>query len=103
MAEASNTSSLIDGNPWEQNEENSERALLLKKVLEKQTDLRALVSRIDAAKREHDSLTKENQMLQKYINNSLTSTAVFGATGGAVASVPGLNGKDIPLQGHQGQ
>ena len=40
----------------------------------------ALISRVDGAKREHQSLVTENQMLQKYINNSLTSTAVFGAT-----------------------
>lgn len=45
----------------------------------------AVISRVDSAKKEHESLLTENQMLQKYINNSLTSTAVFGATGGAIS------------------
>jgi hypothetical protein len=31
-------------------------------------------------------------MLQKYINNSLTSTAVFGATGGAIGNLSTTGG-----------
>ncbi|CAO3633565.1 unnamed protein product [Cunninghamella blakesleeana] len=57
---------------------------LVNNVLELQNQLQSLISRVDSAKKEHQSLYTENQMLQKYINNSLTSTAVFGATGGAV-------------------
>ncbi|GAA5814791.1 hypothetical protein MFLAVUS_008293 [Mucor flavus] len=53
-------------------------------VLELQTQLRGMISRVDTARKEHQSLTTENQLLQKYINNSLTSTAVFGATNGAI-------------------
>jgi hypothetical protein len=45
-----------------------------------------MISRVDSARKEHQSLTTENQLLQKYINNSLTSTAVFGATNGAINS-----------------
>lgn len=45
-----------------------------------------MISRVDTARKEHQSLTTENQLLQKYINNSLTSTAVFGATNGAIHS-----------------
>lgn len=45
-----------------------------------------MIQRVDSARKEHKSLTTENQLLQKYINNSLTSTAVFGATNGAVNS-----------------
>lgn len=47
----------------------------------------ALISRVDSAQSEYQSLSQENQMLQKYINNSLTSTAVFGATGGAIGNL----------------
>ncbi|ORZ03778.1 hypothetical protein BCR43DRAFT_510790 [Syncephalastrum racemosum] len=61
-----------------------EREALVNHVLQLQSQLSALIARVDSAKKEHTSLTTENQMLQKYINNSLTSTAVFGATGGAV-------------------
>lgn len=45
-----------------------------------------MISRVDTARKEHQSLMTENQLLQKYINNSLTSTAVFGATNGAINS-----------------
>jgi hypothetical protein len=45
-----------------------------------------MLARVDGARTEHQSLVTENQLLQKYINNSLTSTAVFGATHGAVNS-----------------
>ncbi|KAI9498692.1 hypothetical protein BDB00DRAFT_867315 [Zychaea mexicana] len=56
-------------------EDAEQRELLVSNVLQLQTQLR-----VDSAKSEHHSLLTENQMLQKYINNSLTSTAVFGAT-----------------------
>ncbi|KAI9283774.1 hypothetical protein BC943DRAFT_92841 [Umbelopsis sp. AD052] len=67
------------------------------KVLELQGSLRALISRVDSAQSEYQSLSHENQMLQKYINNSLTSTAVFGATGGAIGnlSTQGSTGSSI--------
>ncbi|KAI8146967.1 hypothetical protein BJV82DRAFT_597224 [Fennellomyces sp. T-0311] len=61
-------------------EDAEQRELLVSNVLQLQSQLRALISRVDSAKSEHHSLLTENQMLQKYINNSLTSTAVFGAT-----------------------
>ncbi|KAI9252472.1 hypothetical protein BY458DRAFT_559271 [Sporodiniella umbellata] len=64
--------------------DNEEREELLKQVLELQGQLRGMITKVDKARDEHQSLTKENQLLQKYINNSLTSTAVFGATNGAV-------------------
>ncbi|KAL0083650.1 hypothetical protein J3Q64DRAFT_1836141 [Phycomyces blakesleeanus] len=60
------------------------RDALVNNVIQLQSQLRGLIARVDSAKNEHHSLLTENQMLQKYINNSLTSTAVFGATGGAV-------------------
>ncbi|EPB84953.1 hypothetical protein PS15m_004978 [Mucor circinelloides] len=66
--------------------DNGEREELVKHVLDLQTQLRGMLSRVDAARKEHQSLTTENQLLQKYINNSLTSTAVFGATNGAINS-----------------
>ncbi|CAO3663402.1 unnamed protein product [Rhizopus stolonifer] len=66
--------------------DNEEREELLKRVLELQGQLRGMINKVDTARDEHQSLTKENQLLQKYINNSLTSTAVFGATNGAVNS-----------------
>ena len=50
-----------------------------------------------APRKEHQSLTTENQLLQKYINNSLTSTAVFGATNGAINS----NNMALKQQGDQ--
>ncbi|KAI7906492.1 uncharacterized protein BX663DRAFT_496672 [Cokeromyces recurvatus] len=65
---------------------NEEREELVKHVLELQSQLREMLSRVDAARKEYQSLSTENQLLQKYINNSLTSTAVFGATNGAVNS-----------------
>ncbi|ORX54623.1 hypothetical protein DM01DRAFT_1287058, partial [Hesseltinella vesiculosa] len=46
---------------------------------------KGLIARVDNARQDHNSLMTENQMLQKYIGNSLTSTAVFGATGGAAS------------------
>lgn len=58
----------------------------------------ALISRVESAKQEHESLAAENQLLQKYINNSLTSTAVFGATGGALGGVAGT-GQGIGVSG----
>ncbi|KAI8086277.1 uncharacterized protein BX664DRAFT_335398 [Halteromyces radiatus] len=63
--------------------DNANREELINNVLELQSQLRALISRVDSATKDHHSLLTENQMLQKYINNSLTSTAVFGATSGA--------------------
>jgi hypothetical protein len=48
--------------------------------------IKGMISKVDTARDEHQSLMKENQLLQKYINNSLTSTAVFGATNGVVNS-----------------
>ena len=51
-----------------------------------------MISKVDSARKEHQSLVTENQLLQKYINNSLTSTAVFGATNGAI------NSNNIALQ-----
>lgn len=66
--------------------DNGEREELVKHVLELQTQLRDMISRVDVARKEQQSLTTENQLLQKYINNSLTSTAVFGATNGAINS-----------------
>ncbi|KAI9480971.1 MAG: hypothetical protein EXX96DRAFT_199061 [Benjaminiella poitrasii] len=71
---------------------NEEREELVKHVLELQSQLRDMLSRVDTARKEHQSLTTENQLLQKYINNSLTSTAVFGATNGAI------NSNNIALQ-----
>ncbi|KAI8343101.1 hypothetical protein BC941DRAFT_410426 [Chlamydoabsidia padenii] len=65
--------------------DDSHREELVNNVLQLQDQLRALISRVDSAKADHHSLLTENQMLQKYINNSLTSTAVFGATTGAAA------------------
>ncbi|KAI9306030.1 hypothetical protein BJ944DRAFT_264197 [Cunninghamella echinulata] len=73
------------------NDEDANHEELINNVLELQNQLRALISRVDSAKKDHHSLLTENQMLQKYINNSLTSTAVFGATGGAVNSNNVLN------------
>ncbi|KAI8090956.1 uncharacterized protein B0P05DRAFT_577505 [Gilbertella persicaria] len=64
--------------------DNGEREELIKHVLELQSQLKNMVSRVDSARKEHQSLLTENQLLQKYINNSLTSTAVFGATNGAI-------------------
>ncbi|KAI8641876.1 hypothetical protein BD408DRAFT_417549 [Parasitella parasitica] len=66
--------------------DNGEREELVKHVIDLQTQLREMLSRVDTARKEHQSLTTENQLLQKYINNSLTSTAVFGATNGAINS-----------------
>ncbi|CDH53648.1 predicted protein [Lichtheimia corymbifera JMRC:FSU:9682] len=66
-------------------EDAEAREALVNNVLQLQQQLRAVISRVDSAKKEHESLLTENQMLQKYINNSLTSTAVFGATGGAIS------------------
>ncbi|GAB5586986.1 hypothetical protein Unana1_01886 [Umbelopsis nana] len=71
---------------WDE-EDSGEREHLVSKVLELQGSLRALISRVDSAQSEYQSLSQENQMLQKYINNSLTSTAVFGATGGAIGNL----------------
>ncbi|KAH8548719.1 hypothetical protein BGW37DRAFT_506085 [Umbelopsis sp. PMI_123] len=71
---------------WDE-EDSEEREHLVSKVLELQGSLRALISRVDSAQSEYQSLSHENQMLQKYINNSLTSTAVFGATGGAIGNM----------------
>ncbi|SAM06041.1 hypothetical protein [Absidia glauca] len=65
--------------------DDARREELVNNVLELQEQLRALISRVDSAKADHHSLLTENQMLQKYINNSLTSTAVFGATTGATS------------------
>ncbi|KAI8075606.1 hypothetical protein BDF21DRAFT_69009 [Thamnidium elegans] len=72
--------------PYEDAVVDGEREDLIKHVLELQTQLRGMISRVDTARKEHQSLTTENQLLQKYINNSLTSTAVFGATNGAINS-----------------
>ncbi|GAA5794765.1 hypothetical protein EDC94DRAFT_625993 [Helicostylum pulchrum] len=72
--------------PYEDVVVDGEREDLIKHVLELQTQLRGMISRVDTARKEHQSLTTENQLLQKYINNSLTSTAVFGATNGAINS-----------------
>ncbi|KAI8888662.1 hypothetical protein K501DRAFT_329772 [Backusella circina FSU 941] len=66
--------------------ESEGREELVKHVLELQTQLKAMLARVDGARAEHQSLVTENQLLQKYINNSLTSTAVFGATHGAINS-----------------
>ncbi|CEI85559.1 hypothetical protein RMCBS344292_00020 [Rhizopus microsporus] len=66
--------------------DNEEREELVKRVLELQGQLKGMINKVDTARNEHQSLLKENQLLQKYINNSLTSTAVFGATNGAVNS-----------------
>ncbi|KAG2209977.1 hypothetical protein INT47_003413 [Mucor saturninus] len=66
------------------------REELVKHVLELQSQLR------DNARKEHQSLTTENQLLQKYINNSLTSTAVFGATNGAINSNMSLRQAESP-------
>ncbi|CAM0135615.1 hypothetical protein VKS41_005266 [Umbelopsis sp. WA50703] len=71
---------------WDE-EDSTEREHLISKVLELQGSLRALIARVDSAQGEYQSLSQENQMLQKYINNSLTSTAVFGATGGAIGNL----------------
>ncbi|KAI8072503.1 hypothetical protein BC940DRAFT_292731 [Gongronella butleri] len=70
----------IDTTPDEQQREE-----LVERVLTLQNELRGLISRVDNARQDHYSLMTENQMLQKYIGNSLTSTAVFGATGGAAS------------------
>ncbi|CAO3678453.1 unnamed protein product [Umbelopsis vinacea] len=72
---------------WDE-EDSGEREHLVSKVLE----LQALISRVDSAQSEYQSLSQENQMLQKYINNSLTSTAVFGATGGAIGNLSTTGG-----------
>ncbi|KAI8580914.1 hypothetical protein K450DRAFT_235205 [Umbelopsis ramanniana AG] len=82
---------------WDE-EDSGEREHLVSKVLELQGSLRALISRVDSAQSEYQSLSHENQMLQKYINNSLTSTAVFGATGGAIGnlSTQGSTGSSVP-------
>ncbi|KAI8370470.1 uncharacterized protein BYT42DRAFT_89710 [Radiomyces spectabilis] len=83
-----------NGHQADENGETEQRQELIKNVLELQTQLRGLISRVDTARKEHQSLLTENQMLQKYINNSLTSTAVFGATGGAVG--PAAVNKSTP-------
>lgn len=57
---------------------------------------KGMISRVDNARKEHQSLTTENQLLQKYINNSLTSTAVFGATNGAINSNMSLRQAESP-------
>ncbi|KAI7891875.1 uncharacterized protein EV154DRAFT_207934 [Mucor mucedo] len=72
------------------------REELVKHVLELQSQLRDMISRVDNARKEHQSLTTENQLLQKYINNSLTSTAVFGATNGAINSNMSLRQAESP-------
>ncbi|KAI8995023.1 hypothetical protein BDB01DRAFT_775061 [Pilobolus umbonatus] len=64
--------------------DDGQREELIDHVLQLQTQLKAMLSRVDTARKEHQSLLTENQLLQKYINNSLTSTAVFGATNGVV-------------------
>lgn len=60
------------------------------------SDRTGMISRVDSARKEHQSLTTENQLLQKYINNSLTSTAVFGATNGAINSNMSLRQAESP-------
>ncbi|KAI8876514.1 hypothetical protein K501DRAFT_200233, partial [Backusella circina FSU 941] len=52
---------------------------LSRNVLSLQTDLKALLTRVDAAQKEHQSLLTEDQILQKYIHNSLDCTIDFGA------------------------
>ncbi|ORZ09947.1 hypothetical protein BCR42DRAFT_381498 [Absidia repens] len=71
------------------NTDDANREELVNNVLELQDQLRALISRVDSAKADHHSLLTENQMLQKYINNSLTSTAVFGAAPGVITGNQG--------------
>ncbi|KAI8984475.1 hypothetical protein BDF20DRAFT_911568 [Mycotypha africana] len=66
--------------------ENTEREELIRRVLDLQSQLKVMLSRVDSARNDYKSLSTENQLLQKYINNSLTSTAVFGATNGAINS-----------------
>jgi len=50
--------------------------------MELQDNLRTLITRVESVKAEHDSLQSENQILQKYINNLMTNTAIFSASGG---------------------
>ncbi|KAL1920949.1 uncharacterized protein VTP21DRAFT_11584 [Calcarisporiella thermophila] len=46
-------------------------------ILELQGSLSALINRVESVRVECSSLQSENQMLQKYVNNLLTSKAVL--------------------------
>jgi hypothetical protein len=65
-----------------------------------------MVERVDVAKKEHYSLATENQLFQKYINNSSTSTATFGnasvVAGGNLAGATGANATGSSINGQFG-
>jgi len=68
--------------PEDETGDLEERENSVRQIMELQNNLRTLITRVESVKAEHDSLQSENQILQKYINNLMTNTAIFSASGG---------------------
>jgi len=60
--------------------EHEEKARLITQVLELQSTLEELSSRVDGVKEENLRLRSENQVLGQYIENLMTASKVFQGT-----------------------
>ncbi|VDM96632.1 unnamed protein product [Thelazia callipaeda] len=63
--------------PGEESEDQEEKARLIAQVLELQNTLDDLSQRVDSVKEESLKLRSENQVLGQYIQNLMSSSAVF--------------------------
>lgn len=63
--------------PREESEDQEEKARLIAQVLELQNTLDDLSQRVDSVKEESIKLRSENQVLGQYIQNLMSSSAVF--------------------------
>ncbi|KAL4002472.1 hypothetical protein ACH3XW_3585 [Acanthocheilonema viteae] len=63
--------------PREESDDQEEKARLISQVLELQNTLDDLSQRVDSVKEESLKLRSENQVLGQYIQNLMTSSAVF--------------------------
>merc|ERR1712032_976439 len=61
-------------------QEQEEKARLITQVLELQSTLEELSSRVDGVKEENLRLRSENQVLGQYIENLMTASKVFQGT-----------------------
>jgi len=79
--------------PRDEVEDQDEKARLIAQILELQNTLEDLSRRVDIVKDESMKLGSENQVLGQYIQNLMSSSAIFQPANSKVSSTLSANNK----------
>ncbi|KAI6214564.1 hypothetical protein M3Y94_00283400 [Aphelenchoides besseyi] len=83
---SSKTPRAVQPLPRDEIEDQEEKARVIAQILELQNTLEDLSRRVDSVKEESLKLTSENQVLGQYIQNLMSSSAVFQSTNSKINS-----------------